>query len=221
MNTCSYLGVVFSSGGSFMQNTKTLSGKALRAMHQLWQLIKEVETPLNISFKLFDSLVASALNYGSEVWGYLNAECIERVHRKFCKYILNVKISTNSYAVYNELGRYPLIIERHIRILKYWFRLLEKSKSNCILRSVYMSMETSIQNDIHNVLWLSKLKYLLERHGFAEVWYYPQSVDIKLFIPVFKRRLIDNFLIELREGLNKSSSMTFYKELKHDFEISP
>ena len=160
VNTFAYLGVVFSSGGSFMQNTKTLSGKALRAMHQLWQLIKEVETPLNISFKLFDSLVASVLNYGSEVWGYLNAECIERVHRKFCKYILNVKISTNSYAVYNELGRYPLIIERHIRILKYWFRLLEKSKSNCILRSVYMSMETSIQNDIHNVLWLSKLKYI-------------------------------------------------------------
>ena len=84
-----------------------------------------------------------------------------------------------------------------------------------------MSMETSIQNDIHNLLWFSKLKYLLERHGFAEVWYYPQTADIKLFIPVFKRRLIDNCLVELREGLNKSSSMTFYKELKHDFEISP
>ena len=33
VNTFSYLGVVFSSGGSFMQITKTLSGKALRAMH--------------------------------------------------------------------------------------------------------------------------------------------------------------------------------------------
>ena len=65
-----------------MQNAKTLSGKALRAMHQLLQIIKEVETPMNISFKLFDSLVASVLMYGSEIWGYINAECIERVHQK-------------------------------------------------------------------------------------------------------------------------------------------
>ena len=36
VNHFTYLGVVFSSGGSFMQNAKTLSGKALRAMHQLW-----------------------------------------------------------------------------------------------------------------------------------------------------------------------------------------
>ena len=77
--------------GSFMQNAKTLSGKALRAMHQLWQLLKDVESPLHISFNLFYSLVESVINYGSEVLGFMHAECIERVHRKFCKYMLNVK----------------------------------------------------------------------------------------------------------------------------------
>ena len=81
VNSFTYLGVVFTSGGSFMQNAKTLSGKALRARHQLLQIIKEVETPINISFKLFDSLVASVVMYGSEIWGYINAVCIERVHR--------------------------------------------------------------------------------------------------------------------------------------------
>ena len=46
---------------------KSLSGKVLRAMRQLWQLLKDVEPPLHISFNLFDSLLASVLNYGSEV----------------------------------------------------------------------------------------------------------------------------------------------------------
>ena len=55
--------------------------------------------------------------------------------------MLNVKISTNNYAVYNELGRYPLIIERHVRIVKYWFSLLHKSRKNCVLNAVYVSME--------------------------------------------------------------------------------
>ena len=95
---------------------------------QKWQHLKEVESPVHICFNLFDSLVALVLNYGSDIWGFMQAEYIERVHRKFCKYMLNVKISTNKYAVYNELGRYPLIIERHVRIVKYWLSLLHKSR---------------------------------------------------------------------------------------------
>ena len=157
------------------------------------------------------------LNYGAEVWGFMNAECIERVHRKFCKYMLNVKISTNNYAVYNEIGRYPLIIERQCRIVKYWSTLLQKSANNCILRGVYSSMEETMKSDGQNVLWLSKLKCLLENTGFAEVWLFPQSVNFKLFLPLLKQRLIDNFLVNLREGLNMSSSMTMYRELKPHF----
>ena len=117
--------------------------------------------------------MASVLNYGSEIWGFMQADYIERVHRKFCKYLLNVKTSTNNYAVYNELGRYPLVIERYIRIVKYWFSLLHKCKRNCILNAVYMSMETDMQGDDRNILWLTKLKNLLERNGFADVWRYP------------------------------------------------
>ena len=140
-----------------MQNAKTFSGKALRAMHQLLQIIKEVETPMNISFKLFDSLVASVLMYGSEIWGYINAECIERVHRKFCKYMLNVKLSTNTYAVYSELGRYPLIIERQTRMVKYWFSLLQKINVNCILVAVYNSMKENILLNAESNFWLVKI----------------------------------------------------------------
>lgn len=151
VNCFTYLGVVFSSGGSFIQNTKTISAKALKAMHQLLQIINEVETPVNIAFKLFDSLVASVLHYGCEVWGYLNAEYIERVHRKYCKYILNVKASTNNYALYCELGRYPLIIERKIRIVKYWFKLLQKSEDNCIINAVYKCMYQDIEADTKKI----------------------------------------------------------------------
>ena len=53
-----------------MLNTKTLSGKALKAMHQLLQLLNEVQTPVDIALNLFDSLVASVLNYACEIWGF-------------------------------------------------------------------------------------------------------------------------------------------------------
>ena len=42
----------------------------------------------------------------------MNAECIERVHISFCKYIINAKQTTNNNVVYSELGRYPLAVEK-------------------------------------------------------------------------------------------------------------
>jgi len=36
---------------------------------------------------------------------------------------LNVKSSTNYFAIYGELARFPLIIERHIQIVKYVLKL--------------------------------------------------------------------------------------------------
>ena len=97
---------------------------------------------------------------------------------------------------------------------------LHKHRKNCILNAVYVSNETDMQGDNRDILWLSKLKNLLECNGFADVWYYPHSVDPNLFIPLLRRRLIDNFLVELQEGLNTYSSMTLYRELKDDFSLS-
>ena len=217
VNSFVYLRVVFSSGGSFIPNTKTLSGKALERMHQLIQLLREVDTPINIALNLFDSFVASVLSYGCEVWGYMNAECIERVHRKIYKYIINGKQTTNNNALYSELGRYPLLIERRIRIVKYWFNLMHKSENNCFVNSVYNEMKNSMANDSQNMFWLTKLKRLLEQNGFAEVWIFPDSVNVKVFIPVLKARLIDTFIVEMRNGLNTSTSMVLYRELGQTF----
>jgi len=80
-------------------------------------MLREVQVYVNILFNLFDAYVLSVLNYNSEVWGFKNADSIERVHKKFCKSVLNVKSSTNYFATYDELGRFPLIIERHIQIV--------------------------------------------------------------------------------------------------------
>ena len=94
VSSFNFLGIDLSSGGSFIQATKTLADKGLKAMHCLLETIKETKVPIKIMFHLFDSLVASVLSYGCEIWGFASAHCIERVHRKFCRQILNVKLST-------------------------------------------------------------------------------------------------------------------------------
>jgi hypothetical protein len=68
----------------------------------------------NLSIKcqlnLFDKIVKPILLYGCEIWGLGKNDIIERVHLKFCKLLLRLKVSTTNFKVYGELGRYPLEI---------------------------------------------------------------------------------------------------------------
>ena len=113
------------------------------------------------------------------------------------------------------------IIERQIRIIKYWFKLLNDLNSNCILKSVYNSMKGQTENDINTMLWTTKVKDLLQKNGFAEVWYFPNSVNIKLFLPILRRRLEVNFLVGLRDGIRNSTSLTLFRDLSLNFELAP
>jgi hypothetical protein len=99
-------------------------------------MTKQLEVPVRIMLALFDSFVACILNYSCELWGYLKAENLEKVHKKFLKWILKVKMSTCTSALYGEFGRYPLYIVRHIRIVKYFLRIFDEKRNNCIMYTV-------------------------------------------------------------------------------------
>ena len=137
MNNFNYLGVVLSSGGSFIKATSTLSGKALKAANSLLQIAKDKEVPVDVMFGLFDSFVTPILNYACEVWGFIRADNIERVHRKFCKWLLNVKPSTSSLALYCEIGRFPILFCRQSQIVKYFLKINSVDNNNCILWNAY------------------------------------------------------------------------------------
>ena len=219
VNQFNYLGLVFTPGGSFMQATKTLSGKALRAMCSLLSITRNMEVPLNIMLNLFDSFVCSILCYASEIWGFMSAEMIERVQRKFCKWMLNVKRSTNNLAILSELGRLPLCIERKVKIVKYWFKLFSNDNGNIILRVVYNQLVDDIDKGITN--WAYKVKRLLESSRFPEVWMFPGSVDTKTFIPVLRKRLIDVHISNWREEMEACSSLSLFRHFKQTYELAP
>ena len=118
----------------------------------------------------------------------------------FCKINLGIKLSTNNCALYTELGIYPLYIE-HIRMIKYRFKLSHDENSNIIWQSIYYQMRNHTDKERNIISWTSKVKNSLKRNGFAEVWQYPCSVDVKLFLIVLKTRLINSFISESSEGI--------------------
>lgn len=74
--------------------------------------------------ELFDVVCFLKMNYGVEVWGYINVKDFECVYLKFCKRLFGVKIFICIFVVYCELGRKLLLLIRILCIIKYWFKVL-------------------------------------------------------------------------------------------------
>ena len=117
---------------------------------------------------LFDTYVTSIVNYGCEIWGYHKGSDIETLHLYYLKRILKVRKSTVNHMIYFELGRLPLYVNRYVRMMRYWLKLLETD--NCILKSIYDDMyESSLLKPNDKLNWCCKIKYLLNTFGFNDV----------------------------------------------------
>ena len=126
-----YLGVVFTTGGSFAKTHETLSGQALKAIFELKSYVnKFAKLSVSPMMSRFDKLI---LNYGSEVCGMSKADPIERTRLQFCKHLLGVKVQTQSNFIYEEVGRVPLRNHRLISVVRYWCKILYCENTKYIL----------------------------------------------------------------------------------------
>ena len=162
--------------------------------------------------QLFDAFVAATLNYGCEIWGFGKSKEIERVHLKFCKQLLNVKMSTCTNSIYGELGRFPMYINRYVRIIKFWCKTV--STENILISKLYDCL-LEIKNNKNN--WVYNVKSLLDEYGFSYVWYNPGLVDLKKFHILFKGRVTDVFKQKWERKL--STSEVSYGYIKNSFEF--
>jgi hypothetical protein len=163
--------------------------------------------------QLFDSFVGSTLGYASEIWGFTKSADIERIHLKFCKRLLNVRLNTSTPGVYGELGRYPLYIARYVRIFKYWCKIL--STDNIIIRKVYEQDLIDCKNGFKN--WVSQVKQMLCNYGFADSFELQTSINVKNSMQIFKQRLIDCFVQEWFGNIENTAVIENYKVFKTQF----
>jgi hypothetical protein len=97
-----YLGIVFTTGGSFSEAQSTLAGQATKAIFRMNKyLFKFTDISVKHRLELFDKLVSPILNYSSEVWGFIPGKSIERLHMQFCKNMLGVNPLLHEHFVKN------------------------------------------------------------------------------------------------------------------------
>lgn len=127
---------------------------------------KSFRTDVDLTIRLFDTLIKPILLYGSEVWGIESKpicnDPIEAVQTKFCKMLLGVNAKATNNACRSELGIFPLRAEMTLRPLKYWTRYMnakDRKLSSCAIKG-----EFNAQNKLN---WAGKIKVKTDKLGLS------------------------------------------------------
>ena len=216
----SYLGVVFTAGGSFSNAQNTLSGQAQKAVFKLNSYLYDfVNSTTKHTLELFDKLVSPILNYGAEVWGFCKANQIERVHMQFCKRLLGVKKSTQNNFIYGELGRLNYQSQRYLMIIKFWLKVVNLEPHKFV-RLMYDTMLRDIEINERKVNWAFLVRQLLCNLGFREVWMQQNVGNCKpsmfKLIELFntdRKKQIRNLSIFIFKAFEKRNRITYIRDV--------
>ena len=213
-----YLGVQFSYNGSFNICKKGLFQQAQRAMYSVLGKARRLGLPLDIQLHLFDTMVVPILLYGGEVWGCGKLDIVERLHLKFCKFLLQVKPSTPNCIVYGELGRYPLAVVCKVKLINYWANLIH-GKDTKYLYIMYKIMYDMYTNNQCALPWIKAVNSILDECGLSNVWITQSFPNIRWLVNRVKLNLQDQYRQTWALAVQESSKCILYKQFKVEFGL--
>ena len=184
-------------------------------MYALIKKARDLDLPIDLQLEMFDATVAPIILYGSEIWGYENLDIIEKLQKKFCKFILKLKDSTPTCIAYGELGRYPLTGIIKSRMISFWCKLRtgKKSKLSC---KVYQALFNLYQSNIYRSPWLKCIHNILNSCGLSNLW---NSMDLNStwLVNTVKQRVKDQYLQEWHAEVQESPICYNYRLFKQEF----
>jgi hypothetical protein len=182
------LGNTIDSKGNLKKCIQEIAKKGIKVLFSLRKLFSNFEhLPVNLSCKLFDTLIRPVLQYNCEVWymdDYLplyrailmaeknNKTCdklsfdyktsYEKIHTKYCKIMLELKTTASNIASNSELGRFPLSSVIKTQVMVYFSRL--KTNNNNPLVAEALKINTNLhEEDIYS--W-----YTIANNIFKELY---------------------------------------------------
>ena len=211
--------MLFNYNGKFNVTQKHIAAQGKKFLFCLMKEVQKHNFNVSTLLSLFDTYVSPVLNYCSEIWGYMKAQEVEKIHTMFLKRLLGVKRSTSNDMVYCETGRLPLIVNRKFNMLKYWLKLTRTE--NCILKNIYeFTLKSCNQHNIKN--WLIEIREILFSIGMVDVWRQQKVENEKLFLYLARQSLKDLAQQKIDSYIDNSNKCILYKHvLKNDRLVQP
>lgn len=220
-----YLGLIITASGSFSKAVNALKEKARRALYAIKSKFYDINIPISIWCKLFDSIIQPIALYGSEVWGPLSMHDytawdkhpIETLHVEFCRSILKVQIKTPNNACRAELGRYPLAIPIQKRALKFWMHLKSSPKNTLQFEALNTQELNPTKSPLCQlVLKLTNPLTTTNTHQAQTSTASEPRICVKTAIKQEK----ENYLEHWKNQTTSQSRMNFYLTLNREYKLA-
>ena len=204
--TYKYLGILFSASGTFTPAKKQLYDKSVKALYSLKRNIISLNPKIHTSIHIFDHTIKPILLYGSEIWAcsipkktsvddlfdftkIARSFFSEKLHIHFCKYILGVHKRSSNFAVFSELGRYPLQINILLSTLSYWHRL--ENTNTELLSDAFACSQTLHKNGFHS--WFSSIHNILSMLGITYANHQLNNLNSNMFKKSIRSILLNKY----------------------------
>ena len=173
-----YLGISINTSGNQKSGCTRLIDKARRAWYSILRILwKSKKRNIETYTKLFDHVIKPIALYSCEVWGtveklpnkvdHLNTSISELFQIRCCKNILGVSKKTTNIATLAELGRYPLYIDIHKKMIKYFIRMKSLNPERLLYKAYIEQKNEQMTNHTN---WLTSIKDILDHTGFSFVF---------------------------------------------------
>lgn len=180
VNSYKYLGITLTSKLSLSLHFKQKIATAKYSINCLWnELMKQRTVKHSIKLKIFQSVISSALCYGSQVWGYQQFDVLEKCWRYFIKRIFWLPSNTPKYMITLETGcssMYNYTLKTHY---DYLLKVLKMSPQRLPRLLLF-------ENVRRNVGWYSALMSTIGENGMRISI---QDNDISRISETFQRLL--------------------------------
>jgi hypothetical protein len=153
--------------------------------------------------------------------GYLHGSVsiLQNLLVRYLKYVLGVKTSTCTPAVLGELGRYPMYVNQHVRLIKYWIRLVQMDNSRLVKKAFNVLHHL---NDCGFNTWATKIQNLLESHDLSYYWLNSENVSKQSFnemLKSFKNRVHNAYLQKWQKDIYQFPILRSYVTYKNVFNM--
>ena len=212
VDTYSYLGITFHRNKRLVTCIKELAESATKAMFSLLKKSRNIDLPLDCQLIAFDAMILPILVYGCEIWCFENIEGLEKIHLKFLRLITGLRNSTPRFMLYGELGRFPITINIHKRLISFWHKLTYQIGANKLSHCLFNYLISDVKSEQNP--WLLKVKDILDSTGLSYVFNNPSLCTTQWLVSRVEQNLKDQFIQEWRNNISSSSKGFYYQLFK-------
>jgi len=115
-----YLGYILQKNGGAEKQIRERMRRAMIAMKRTWSIGERIfKEDYRRRIMMFESLVGSVALFGAEIWGWTNENRLDKIKRKYVKWILNLDARTPNYILIEETKMKELRIKAIKRAITY------------------------------------------------------------------------------------------------------